>query len=73
MKRQEDIRARAENYKARLAMAVAEKEANDTHFSPDLDLIIFSLVDKLETLLWVLETELPEPDVLEALSGAALN
>lgn len=55
-------------YKQQLGMAVEEKTAFDNTLSPNIDLIIFSLIDKLETLFWVLEIDLPDDDVLDIIS-----
>ena len=46
-----------------------EKEEFAGTSYPELDLIIFSLVDKLEALLWVLEIDLPEGDILDRIVG----
>jgi hypothetical protein len=69
MRAQREIVRKVEIYKQQLAMAIEEKEAYEASLSPNIDLMIFSLIDKLETLFWVLEIELPESDVLDIISG----
>jgi hypothetical protein len=54
MRRETEVAAVADIIKEQLKFAVEEKSvamANDA----ELDLLILSLLDKLETLLWVLE------------------
>ena len=68
MRTQREVLEKVDIYKQQLTMAIEEKEAYDTSLSPNIDLIIFSLIDKLETLFWVLEIELPESDVLDVIS-----
>ena len=69
MRSQREIVRKINTYKDKLATAIEEKELYNSEVSPDIDLIIFSLVDKLETLLWVLEMDLPEGDILDKLMG----
>ena len=69
MRSQKEIIRKINTYKEKLAVAIEEKELYNSEVCPDIDLIIFSLVDKLETLLWVLEMELPEGDILDKLMG----
>ena len=58
-----EIAAQLQLYKQQLAMAIEEKYGGLP--SVDNDLIIFSLIDKIETLFWVLGWPLPEKDLLE--------
>ncbi len=69
MKSKVEVIHQLDIYKEQLAMAMDEKMLYDNHVSPNIDLIIFSLIDKLETLFWVLEMELPDNDVLDSLSA----
>lgn len=69
MRSQKEIVRKINMYKDKLADAIEEKELYNSEVCPDVDLIIFSLVDKLETLLWVLELDLPEGDILDKLMG----
>ncbi len=69
MRSQKEIAQQVENYKDRLARAMEEKALYGSEVCPDIDLIIFSLVDKLEALLWVLEIDLPKGDVIDELLG----
>ena len=71
MRSQKEIIHRVNIYKEKLALAIDEKENYDNHICPDIDLVIFSLVDKLETLLWVLELDLPDGDILDKLMGTS--
>lgn len=50
-------------------MAIEEKAIYNNELSPDIDLVIFSLVDKLETLFWVLDLELPDGDMIDRLDS----
>jgi hypothetical protein len=68
LKTQREIVQKANTYKQQLAVAIKEKDSYDNTLSPDIDLIIFSLVDKLETLFWVLEIDLPDGDMLDRLN-----
>ena len=67
MRSQTEIITKVNQYKGKLALAIEEKENYDNRICPDIDLVIFSLVDKLETLLWVLELDLPDGDILDKL------
>lgn len=69
MRAQEEVMEKVNYYKQKLADAMQEKEEFASTCYPELDLIIFSLVDKLEALLWVLEVDLPEGDVLDRIVG----
>jgi hypothetical protein len=69
LRSQKEIVRKINLYKDKLATAIEEKELYSSEVCPDVDLIIFSLVDKLETLLWVLEMDLPEGDILDKLMG----
>ncbi len=68
MRSREDIATKVAAYKHQLSMAIEEKAIYNNELSPDIDLIIFSLVDKIETLFWVLELDLPDLDMLEQLN-----
>ncbi|MGI6678752.1 MAG: hypothetical protein ACOX2Q_06765 [Dehalobacterium sp.] len=69
MRTQEEVMQKINDYKEKLAHAMQEKEDYASSSYPELDLIIFSLVDKLEALLWVLEVDLPDGDILERIVG----
>ncbi|MCR6546311.1 hypothetical protein [Dehalobacterium formicoaceticum] len=69
MRTQEEVMQKINYYKEKLADAMEEKEEFSCTSYPELDLIIFSLVDKLEALLWVLEVDLPDGDILERIVG----
>lgn len=69
MRNLEDVTNKVDAYKQQLVIAMEEKAVFNNELSPDIDLIIFSLVDKIEALFWVLEMELPDWDMLEQLSG----
>lgn len=69
MRTQDEIMQKVDFYKKKLAAAMEEKEEFASTSYPELDLIIFSLVDKLEALLWVLEIDLPEGDILDRIVG----
>ena len=60
MRRESEVAALAEIIKNELKFAVDEKSVA-INGDAELDLLILSLLDKLETLLWVLElTEMEE-------------
>ncbi len=65
MKSKELIMAQTEAYKCQLNHAVAEKERLAGEGPGELDLLILSLVDKLEILFWVLDIELPSGDLMD--------
>ena len=69
LKKQQQIVRKVDAYKQQLALAMDEKANYDASLRPDIDLIIFSLINKLETLFWVLEIDLPEGDVLDYISA----
>ncbi len=69
MRSQQEIIQQVDIYKEKLYVAIQEKESYQNYICPDIDLVIFSLVDKLEALLWVLELDLPEGDIIDALTG----
>lgn len=54
MRRESEVAALAEIIKNQLKFAVEEK-STAVNSDAELDLLILSLLDKLETLLWVLE------------------
>ncbi len=60
MKNQEEIMRQIDEYREQLIIAIEEKSLLNPDVSGETDLIILSLIDKLETLLWVLEVELFE-------------
>jgi hypothetical protein len=70
LKTEKELLRKVGQYKHQLVMAIEEKASYDNKLCPDIDLVIFSLIDKLETLFWVLEMELPEGDLLDGLSRA---
>lgn len=65
MKSKESIMAQTDAYKYQLLRAIAEKERLQEEGPGELDLIILSLVDKLEILFWVLDIELPSGDLMD--------
>ncbi|MEG1501297.1 MAG: hypothetical protein RR396_05005 [Clostridiales bacterium] len=67
MRSYQEINRKVDIYKNQLSNAIEEKAIYDNRLSPDIDLVIFSLVDKLEALFWVLDLDLPEGDVLDKL------
>jgi len=69
LRTQEEILQKVNTYKRKLAESIEEKEEYPSTSYPELDLIIFSLVDKIEALLWVLEIDLPESDILDRIEG----
>jgi hypothetical protein len=69
LRTQDEVLQKVTAYKKKLAEAIQEKEEYPTTNYPELDLIIFSLVDKIEALLWVLEIDLPEEDILDRIEG----
>ncbi len=66
MRSEVEIAERLEIYKEQLALAIEEKNYPLTVPSANLDLIIFSLIDKLEILFWVLGLPLPQDDLLDS-------
>ena len=68
MKTQKEIVNKVNIYKQQLAQAMEEKLNYDNNLRPDIDLVIFSLVDKLEVLFWILDLDLPEGDILDRLN-----
>ena len=68
MRTQTDISNRLDIYKQQLAIAVEEKTFTGNEIHPDIDLIILSLIDKIEALFWVLEMELPDDDLLDRIA-----
>lgn len=72
MRSSREVGQKLEEYKRELALAIAEKAALGDLADPDLTLVIFSLVDKIEALFWVLEIELPDGDIIERLPSSHL-
>ena len=68
MKTQKEIVFKVNKYKEQLAGAMEEKLSFDNILKPDIDLIIFSLVDKLEVLFWILDMDLPDGDILDRIN-----
>jgi len=68
LKTQKEIVRKVNTYKQQLALAMEEKINFDNNLRPDIDLVIFSLVDKLEVLFWILDLDLPDGDILDRLS-----
>lgn len=56
MRNEEQVIARCDLYKRQLILAIEEKTASLVA-DPALDILILSLIDKLETLDWVLSQE----------------
>ncbi|MBQ9992333.1 MAG: hypothetical protein IJP33_02755 [Firmicutes bacterium] len=65
MKSQSEVSHTLICYKTKLAAAVDEKLEFDDALHPEIDIIIFALVNKIETLLWVLDMEIQEQDLLD--------
>ena len=59
MKTQEEVLRQIDYYRDQLILAIEEKSL-DSEQSGETDLIILSLIDKLEALLWVIDVELFE-------------
>jgi len=68
LKTQKEIVFKVNKYKEQLAGAMEEKLSFDNILKPDIDLIIFSLVDKLEVLFWILDMDLPDGDILDRIN-----
>ncbi|MGI5825355.1 MAG: hypothetical protein ACOX7J_07275 [Bacillota bacterium] len=60
MKTQEEILQQIDYYREQLIIAIEEKTLLNPDESGETDLIILSLIDKLEALLWVVDVELFE-------------
>ena len=69
MRGKEEILLQVDYYKDRLALAIEEKNKKNSACPQDLDLLIFSLVDKLEALLWVLDIDLPNGNAIDKYLG----
>ena len=67
MRSEKEITDILDIYKQQLALAIEEKSEPLSIKQPNIDLIIFSLIDKLEILFWVLGMPLPENDLLDNL------
>lgn len=63
MRQEAEVLTRAELVRLLLSQAVDQREQGN--HEPELDLHILSLLDQLETLLWVLE---PDEDVVVCLN-----
>ena len=61
MRNEEQIIARCDLYKKQLVLAVEEKTTSLV-VDPSLDILILSLIDKLEALDWVLNPDGDESD-----------
>lgn len=59
MKTQEEVLRQINYYRDQLILAIEEKSI-EIEQSGETDLIILSLIDKLEALLWVIDVELFE-------------
>ena len=71
MKTQEEVLRQINYYRDQLILAIEEKSI-EIEQSGETDLIILSLIDKLEALLWVIDVELFE--IFDAsYSSTALN
>jgi len=69
LKNQQEIIRKVNIYKQQLSTAIDEKEQYENKIHPDIDLIIFSLIDKLEVLFWILDMDLPESDLIDRLTN----
>ncbi|MDO4582304.1 MAG: hypothetical protein Q4B96_06970 [Bacillota bacterium] len=65
MRAEREIISKLEQLKRRLAIAVEEKTLYDDQRCPAVDMLIYTLIDKIEALGWVLEQPLPPGDILE--------
>ncbi len=66
LRNETEVVLRTEAYKRQLALAIEEKNHPYAADKANLDLIIFSLIDKLEILFWVLGLPLPQDDLLDS-------
>ena len=60
MKTREEILQQIDYFREQLIITIEEKALINPNESGETDLIILSLIDKLETLLWVVDIELFE-------------
>ena len=60
MKTREEILKQIDYFREQLIITIEEKALINPNESGETDLIILSLIDKLETLLWVVDIELFE-------------
>ena len=60
MKTREEILQQIDCFREQLIITIEEKALINPNESGETDLIILSLIDKLETLLWVVDIELFE-------------
>ena len=58
MKTQEEILQQIDYYREQLIIAIEEKSLINPDEAGETDLMILSLIDKLEILLWVVDVEL---------------
>ena len=65
MRTEEEVLALTLEYENRLAAAVARRETHPL-LNEDSELLILSLVDKLEVLFWLLQKDLPCASAAEA-------
>ncbi|MDD2220529.1 MAG: hypothetical protein PHN35_01035 [Clostridia bacterium] len=67
MRSLEEIEEKIIDYQEQLLYAVEEKNLYGKSLSPDIDLLIFALIDKLEILLWITEQDPDGEDLLNKL------
>lgn len=60
MKTKEEVLQQIDYFREQLIITIEEKALINPDESGETDLIILSLIDKLETLLWVVDIELFE-------------
>ena len=58
MRSEKEVLAKKLEYEEKLAELIAER-GNSALFEPEADLLLLSLVDKLEIIWWLLQKELP--------------
>ena len=58
-------------YKERLADTIDKRDLLGGYNDDNVDLLILSLIDKIEALLWVLELDLPSGDHIEQITSTA--
>lgn len=58
MKTREEILQQIDYYREQLIVAIEEKSLINPDEAGETDLVILSLIDKLEILLWVIDVEL---------------
>ena len=68
MRTKQEIIEQVDIYREKLAYAIEEKELYPSSVYQEVDLVIFALIDKIEALLWVLELDLPNGDMIDEIT-----